>query len=228
MSLKTIFLLIFVTLNGGLFSCGDLILGGKTEGYIEYEVSYPLPNESNLAESMLPSTVSYYYKKGKTLTVISAGMGVFTTRIFTDLESKKLTSALEISLMAKKVKTELTEEAINKQIDKERKMILQKTNDTLTIAGYLCHKAICIFPDSSLPNLDVYYTKELKHESPNWYSPYRELDGVLMEFFIHRYGVHMKLRAKEVRKEKIEAEKFELEDGFKSISQEEMDTYYKI
>ena len=204
------------------------LLSGNNEGVILYDVTYPLPNESNLDESLLPSTIEFYFDKNKTMTNISAGMGVFNTSIVTDFDKKQLTSALHIRMMGKKFRLDLNEQEIKNQLAREPKMEIKFLPDTQTIAGYLCKKATCSFPDGSLPDLNVFYTDAIQLSNPNWYSPYSPIKGVLMEFYIHRYGVHMKLRAREFKKEKVSADKFEIDSDFISISQKEMDEYYKI
>lgn len=217
---------VFVLFCLSFFSCKNLTTGKIEEGTIEYDISYPFPNETSISTELMPSTMVFQFKDGYTLSTISASMGVFNTYIITDRSQKKLTQGLKI--MGKKYKVEFDQKQIDEMIALEPNMKIQLTNDSKMIAGYSCKKAICTFPDTTLPSLEIFYTNDIKQEKPNWYSTYKEIDGVLMEFYIKRYGIQMKLTAKNVLKDPVESSIFKLEGDYKSISVAEMDSYFKI
>ena len=225
-SMTAITRFVFILFCVSLFSCKNLTTEKIEEGTIEYEISYPFPNESSISAELMPSTLVYQFKEGYTLSTISASMGVFNTYIITDRDNKKLTQGLKI--MGKKYKVEFDQKQINEMIAMEPKMKIQLTEETKVIAGYKCKKAICSYPDTTLPSLEVFYTNDIKQDKANWYSTYKEIDGVLMEFYVKRYGIHMKLIAKSVLKDPVENNIFKLDGDYKSISAAEMDSYFKI
>jgi GLPGLI family protein len=218
-------LFLFLTLFS-FFSCKNLTTDKIVEGTIEYEISYPFPEETTISAELMPKTLTYQFKEGYTLSTIAASMGVFNTYIITDREKKKITQGL--SIMGKKYKVEFDKDKIAEMVGMEPKMNIQLTEDTKMIAGYKCKKAICTFPDTTLPALEVFYTNDIMQEKANWYSTYKEIDGVLMEFYIKRYDIHMKLTAKNVLKDPVDNKVFQLEGDYKTVSAAEMDSYFKI
>jgi len=220
------FRLLFLLLSINLFSCKNLTTGKIDEGTIEYEISYPNPEETTISTELMPKSLIYKFKDGYTLSTISASMGVFNTYVITNRDNKTLTQAL--SIMGKKFKVEYNADQINKMIELEPKMNIELSEETKMIAGYKCKKALCSFPDTTLPALEIYYTNEIRQENANWYSVYKKIDGVLMEFYIKRYDINMKLTAKSVLKDPIEENTFKLEGDYKPVSASEMDSYFKI
>ena len=60
-------------------------------------------------------------------------------------------------------------------------MEIQETDETKTIAGFLCKKAIVRLPSSD-ETLTIFYTDEIDLRHPNTTNPYKKVKGVLMEF----------------------------------------------
>ena len=98
---------------------------------------------------------------------------------------------------------------------------LKMVEGTKEIAGYKCKKAQAVLASGA--TVDVYYTDELGYDNINWSNPYSDIKGVLMEFQVEKYGLTMKLTAREVTTESVEASEFEIKGDFKKIPIEEME-----
>ncbi|HXC03192.1 MAG TPA: hypothetical protein VNZ86_00495, partial [Bacteroidia bacterium] len=57
---------------------------------------------------------------------------------------------------------------------------------------------------------------------PNWSNPYHEIDGVLMEYQLKRYGLELRFNAVSVSKASIDESIFTLPSEYKLISRAEM------
>ncbi len=224
--MTTLSRLLILVFSISFFSCKNLTTDSIEEGTIEFEISYPFPNETTISSELMPKTLVYQFKDGYTLSTISASMGVFNTYVITDRDQKKITQGL--SIMGKKYKVEFDKNKIAEMVAMEPEMEIQLTKETKMIAGYKCKKAICTYADTTLPAIEIFYTNDIKQDKANWYSIYKDIDGVLMEFYIKRYDIHMKLTAKNVLKDPIDSKIFQLEGEYKTVSAEEMDGYFKI
>ena len=102
-------------------------------------------------------------------------------------------------------------------------IIIDKVGGTKEIAGFLCQRAKAVCPDISDEPFYIYYTDEIKIKDPNSNSPYKGLDGVLLEFEVILNKVIMKFSAAEVKPEKVDWSNFEIPKGYSEISREQME-----
>lgn len=103
------------------------------------------------------------------------------------------------------------------------KLTIEKTQDTLTIAGLLCEKYIAKFSNDSLPNITVFATKEIGVNHENWWNQFHGVDGFLMGYEVEQYGKRMKLQAREVSFNHVAPEKFVIPEGYTPMDSESMD-----
>ena len=73
-------------------------------------------------------------------------------------------------------------------------MSVELTDETKVIAGLTCHKAV-VTTQPSNETFDVYYTNEIRLSDPNMTNPYKQIDGVLMEFQLSLSGLKMRFTA---------------------------------
>jgi GLPGLI family protein len=151
-------------------------------------------------------------------------MGLVTTKFISNFKKKEATQTL--SLLGKKYASVINANEVNKLIEKEPAFSIKLQPEQKKIAGYNCKKAHIDFASDSLDDFDVFYTDEIAIADPNWSSPFRKINGVLMEFRIHKYGVDMVLKAKNVTRKEIDDSQFEISDDYKKISMNEMDKMF--
>ncbi len=210
-----------------LLSCNSPLFSGKlSEGIIEYDITYTHPEELTMGVDMMPKLMKYHFSEGYTSSQISAGMGLLQSDVISNHEQQSLTQTLLI--LGKKYKVVYGKKDIDSIVSKEPKMKLIHGNETKKIAGYKCKKVRCDYEDPTLADVDIYYTTDIKISEPNWFSVYSGIEGVLMEFYLYRYNIHMKLTAKTVIKESLEPSVFEVDSDYKAISTKEMDSYFKM
>ena len=203
-------------------SCGQNDDKVVAEGVIEYTAS--VVDQSNPMASLAPSKMTIKFKNNMSCAEMSAGMGLFTTAFISNPETKTLTQL--VKLLNKKFSLVLDHPAIQKE-NEAYKFELTPCKETKLIAGYKCEKAHVKMLDEFGTEFDIFYTKDLAIENPNFANPFHMIDGVLMEYQMKKFGLEMKFTAKSVKKEDVDDSEFELPADFKAISAEEMATLFE-
>jgi len=220
----TTFLVVLFCFSG----CKNLTTKEISSGVIEYTISYPNPSEVTMSMDLMPKSVTYRFNKNKTCSEISAGMGALKTIVLTDFEKKSIVQTL--NLLGKKYKVEFDKTDIDSLNNAEPALKIEFTEETKKIAGYDCYKVKCSTKDANgaLINFDVFYTKTIKAPNVNWFGMYKNIDGMLMEYRVKRYGITMNFTAKTVSAEGADNSAFELEGEYNDIPAAEMDGYFKM
>jgi GLPGLI family protein len=155
-------------------------------------------------------------------------MGALKTIVLTDFEKQNIIQTL--NLLGKKYKVEFDKADIDSMNNAETAVKMDITDEVKKIAGYDCYKVKCSTKDSNgaLINYEVYYTKSIKAPHVNWFSMYKNIDGMLMEYRVKRYGITMNFKAKTVSPDGADDSAFQLEGEYKDIPAAEMDGYFKM
>jgi GLPGLI family protein len=190
-----------------------------SEGTIEYTAS--VVDDSNPMAAMAPSKMTVKFKNNKSVAEMSAGMGLFSTSFISNPENKTLTQL--VKLLNKKLALVQNQVEIKKESD-AYPVEITLLKETKMLAGYKCNKAHVKVKDDSGTEFDIFYTKELGIANPNFANPFHEIDGVLMEYQMKKFGLEMKFTAKSVKKEDVEDSMFEMPSDYKIVTQDEMNT----
>jgi len=94
------------------------------------------------------------------------------------------------------------------------------TNDTMSISGILCRKAIVETNDSKY---NIYFTEEIDIKSPNITTPYSFIDHVLSDFRVQLSMLKMQLRIKKYETTMVESSLFTVPDDYERVSREFME-----
>jgi len=198
--------------------------GKPFEGVITYKISYP---DSKLTEStlaMFPKLMTITVKGSKSKTEISTGMGNQTEII--DYTDKTKVALLD--MMGQKYAIKQTAEDIRKEMEKEPTAKVEVTNETKSIAGYACKKAIVTAEqDGEKTVYEVWFTNEIGSKDANFDNAlYKDIDGVLMEFLMTTPQITMKFTVSSVDKKSVSAKEFEIPAEYKLTTKEELKSKY--
>lgn len=193
------------------------------EGTIEYKIV--VLDSANAMAKFAPDKMTVKFKKNKSYAELVAGMGLFETSFINDEPDKKITQM--VRMLNKKWAYIADTAAVNKELTHDVQFDITKTGETKIIAGYKCKKAIAKARDGKTPDIELYYTDDIKLENPNWATPFRSIDGVLMQYRISKYGFYMEFTAEKVEPEKIDDNVFKLPADYKMISKQQIDELYK-
>jgi hypothetical protein len=195
--------------------------GGKPfEGVITYKITYPDSKFTESQLAMFPKLMTVTVNGQKSKTEMSTGMGNQTEII--DYKEKTKTALLD--MMGQKYAIKQTAEEISKEMESEPAAKVEVTNETKTIAGYVCKKAIVTTDqDGEKTVYEVWFTNEIGSKDANFDNPlYKEIDGVLMEFLMKTPQITMKFTVSSVDKKSISAKEFEIPADYKLTTKDEL------
>lgn len=187
-----------------------------SEGIIEYDVTYPNIDPDDMLAGLMPTSMILKFKDNKYNVELSAGMGMFKTNFISNSNDYYLVNA--VKLINKKYATKLNRDEVNKMNEKYNKFYISKLDEKKEIAGYQCNKALVVFDDVANESFYVYYTDEINIKDPNWSNIFKDIDGVLLEYQMERYGIYMKFTARSVTKTKLEDSEFQLTNDYENLT----------
>jgi len=205
--------LIFLCSSLMPYGCSHGPVDGLEEGKIIYDVTFETGEMNAMMKAMLPSEVITYFNDNKTCTVISMGMNMMETRLISDGINYKYTTL--VSAMGRKVAMVMDKKQVETNYLDRVELQVRHTSEKKEIAGVSCKQAI--ITDSTNHTYPVYYTEEIAIKQPNWSSPFRDIDGLLMEYSISLGGIVMNLKAREIVKMVTEKSYFDIPEGYEII-----------
>ena len=212
----------YLLLFGVIFlsSCKDSI-SDKSEGVIEYKVTYPKMDKTNFMLDFMPKEMRMYFKDNKYITTITAGMGTFKTEFVCDQAANEFFQL--VKLINKKYVLKLTGEEIPKTLESLPEYQIEFTDEYKEILGYTCKKAIVTINNESNDAFSVYYTNEINIENPNWCNQFAPIKGVMLEYQYDKYDICMRFEAKKITYEKVKDNVFEIPSEYKAVTFDEME-----
>lgn len=212
----------YLLLFGVIFlsSCKDSI-SDKSEGVIEYKVTYPKMDKTNFMLDFMPKEMRMYFKDNKYITTITAGMGTFKTEFVCDQAANEFFQL--VKLINKKYVLKLTGEEIPKTLESLPEYQIEFTDEYKEILGYTCKKAIVTINNESNDAFSVYYTNEINIENPNWCNQFAPIKGVMLEYQYDKYDICMRFEAKKITYEKVKDNVFEIPSDYKAVTFDEME-----
>jgi GLPGLI family protein len=98
------------------------------------------------------------------------------------------------------------------------------TNETKTIAGYSCKKAIATIKtkDGSETEVNVFYTDAIDVSSYKFSNSFPEINGLPLEYTMKLGPMSFNLVARSIKKENIPASEFVIPTDYKQVTTEEL------
>ena len=154
---------------------------------------------------------------------MTMGFGMNTTSI---ADSKTGNSVALMNLLGSKYAIETNGDAENLENDKFLKnTIVDVTNETKTIADYLCKKAIVKVTDpetKKITEMDVWFAKDLNVNNGFAKGPFKKIEGTMLEFSLEQQGMNMNFQASSITKQKVDDQMFVVPEGYKKMTQEDL------
>ncbi|MBK8806904.1 MAG: hypothetical protein IPO21_09755 [Bacteroidales bacterium] len=193
---------------------------GEDEGVLKYQIEYDEEEKKNNSViSLLPNTMSYYFKDGSSKSMMSF-IGFFLAAYISNSETKENTILFKLMNEKYYCSTKHGEPTIG--FDEFPNMVLEETKETKEIMGLKAKKVHVTFKDNSLAPFDLFYTTDLNVENPNWNNPYRDIKGVPLDFRVKLMGISMHITLREVKFEEVKFEEFSIPEGYNKTTPEEL------
>ncbi|OFX33166.1 MAG: hypothetical protein A2X08_14070 [Bacteroidetes bacterium GWA2_32_17] len=217
-SIKSISFILIFLLTFSL-SCNISSFSGKLdEGSIEYDIVYLQNEKDNPLISLLPTTMTLKFKDEKSIQKIEGWMGIFQMSGIADRDNNSRQATLKI--MNEKYFFQTTMTGPDFGFDSMPDFKLISSDSTKTIAGYLCKRYDVYINDTA--KFSIYYTDQIELKNPNCNNPFKQVDGMLLEFQMSFQKIPMHLIAKKITKEEINNDEFNVPEGFVKVPKEKM------
>jgi hypothetical protein len=203
-----------------LFITGSTMAGKPFEGVITYKITYPDSKFSESQLAMFPKVLTVSVKGSKSRTDLQmSGMNTVEITDYTDKTSVSL-----INMMGQKYAIKQTTAEIESKNAAEGKTTVELSEETKTIAGYICKKVVVtVNDDGAISTYEGYYTSELGSKLSNFNNPlYKDIDGALLEFSMKNREVSMKFSATSVEKKSLQSKDFEIPSDYTLTTENEL------
>lgn len=211
-----------------MFSCNlektpDII----EEGIIIYDIEYFETEKENPLISLLPTQMTITFKDDKAVSVFEGWMGIFSSCLITDISEGENKTLIKLSNEKYYYVSDINEPLIGEIVDS---IHIEKLNEEKEIAGYMCKKSHVSFIDTAKntnTSFDIYYTNQINLKYPNINSPFKDIDGILMEFQMEVNNVEMKLTFNNLKIEKVPDSVFNVPNDYDFVTKIEMEEILK-
>lgn len=190
------------------------------EGVVTFKITYPVNKFSESQMAMFPKVMTITIKGDMSKSEIQTPMGA---QIEITNYSDKSKVGL-INMMGQKYAIPETTEQIMEDMKKEPTPEVKVTDETKTIAGYTCKKAIVTVTENGTPTTYVvWFSEDFGAEDPNFDNPlYKDINGVLLEFSMMTPQFTMVFTAISVEKKNISTKEFEIPADYTVTTKEEL------
>jgi hypothetical protein len=204
------------------FSCREK--GGRNlnQGEIHYVIDYS-GNVGGVPKEFLPQNLIVYFKKDKLLFEMISTFGNSGIVNLTNPDEGIFDTY--ISLFTIKYFYAAQEGEMFPGFDGMDGMELKKTTQTSQICGFNCSNALVTFPSDRSKVMSVWYTDEISVKNSNTSTPFKDIDGVLMDFFFYLGKTEVHFSAENVYNKEINDVTFTRRDDFKRVSREEINKF---
>ncbi len=210
-------IIIFVSIN----SCKDIQRKDRIkEGYIEYNIEYLDNSMNTFMVSLLPKKMTVKFKNNNTINKIEGFSGIVSfTHIQNYRERKNITL---VKFLNKKYK--YIEKLNDKSLFFEELpgMQIEYLDTCKQICGFNSKKARITVPNSKVEPFDIYYTNDIIINNVNALTPFKDIDGVLLEFQLKFYDMHMRLTANKIQAAEVSIEEFKVPKDYEAINRNTM------
>lgn len=192
-----------------------------SEGVVEYAMSFPDYDPDGLMAGMLPERTILSFNEEQQSVDLTAGMGVFRTSMV--VNTPKRTMDYHMSVMGKRMVAALGPKDLDHYNRASEAMTVIFCQETDTIAGLPCKKAIAVYKGMDRPEVELWYTDRIAITDPNWYTPFRSIPGVLMRYEVVQYGIRMRLNAVAVKPGDVPTTQFQVRADHDQVAPEVLD-----
>lgn len=219
-SISIVFIsIVFISLVFTCASCREQ--GGKNinQGEIHYDIEYG-GNLGGVPKEVLPKNLIVYFKKDKLLFEMISPFGNSGIINLTNPELEIFDTYF--SLFTMKYYYAASEGELFPGFEGMEGMELKKTSKKALICGFNCNNAEITFPSDRSKVMTVWYTNEINVKNSNLATPFKDIEGVLLDFFFYLGTTEVHFSAENVYSKDISDETFNRRDDFKRVSREEL------
>ncbi len=213
--------LIFLTVGIlSLAGCKKGNVSHHKQGEIIYDIEYLKNDLKSFNTDMLPKKLTVRFKDNNTAMEIGGFFGLFN--ICNVVNTEKKTNITYLTILDKKFYYEGDFNDPAAGFGSIPRLTVKEGKQTKEICGYIAREAFVVLPDNTVP-IPVYYTTDIPIKNPNRATPYRDIKGVLLEFYLNVSSLKMKLTANSIYFKEIDSKIFARRKGYTKVSRQQME-----
>jgi len=164
----------------------------------------------------ISSTTSFFIKGNLCRSEVTSNL--FSS--VTIYDSKTGTGVLLKEVNGQKLLIRMNEENWNQKNRRYASLNFTKTNESKSIAGYFCNQAKASTTDGF--DITVFYTRDLIPENKFYDPPFKNLDGLPLEYELTKGNLHIKYSLVSINLNPVPASKFDIPtSGYRELTYEE-------
>ncbi len=200
--------------------CRKTTLSHEKQGEIIYAITYLENDLEKFSTDLLPKKLTVYFRDNNTAMEINGFFGLFN--ICNVVNVKKKTNITYLNVLDKKFYYEGKFDEPAAGFGNFPKLKIRQGEHTREICGYLAREAYIILPGTSVP-IPIYYTTEIQIKDPNRATPYSDVNGVLLEFYLSLSKLKMKLTATGVYFKDVDEKIFAPRKDYIKVSRKQLE-----
>ena len=188
-----------------------------SEGTLQYDIVIQTGNkEPQMADALDGGTVTVYIKGGQSRSDMVSALGKETTIH----ESKTGTGVILKEYSGQKLMITLTKDNWEAKNKSYNGISFELGNETTTIAGYTCKKAVAKMPSGKF--FTVYYAPDLSITNKEYNATFKNLPGLAMQYEYESGSMKYKYTLAKINFEPVSASKFDFpKSGYRVMTYEE-------
>lgn len=190
------------------------------EGFIEYKIEYLDDSLDSFMIGLLPKKMTIKFKNNNTINKIEGFSGIVSFTHIQNYKEKKNITLVKVLNKKYKYIENLSDESLF--FEKLPGMKIELQDETKEICGFSSQKVKVIIPESHIDPFYIYFTKDIIINNVNAQTPFKTIDGVLLEFQMKVYDMNMKLTANNIESAEVSSAEFEIPDDYASINRKTM------
>ena len=218
---KTILIVFFVTAFFFL-SCDNRHESKDiSEGEIHYNITYT--GNLEVPRMVLPKTLVVYFKQNKILFEMISVFGNSGILNLSNPEDKIYDTYF--SLFTLKYYYQASEGELFPGFDDMEGIEINKTSKKTDICGFHCKNAEITLPYDRNKIINIWYTNDIDVKNSNLSTPYKDIEGVLMDFSFFLGETEIHFVAENVYSKTINDNTFARRDNYQQVSKEEISKF---
>ncbi len=207
---------LLISVNG----CRRSSLTYERQGEIIYSITYIENDLQKFSTDLMPKKLVVHFKNDNTEMVIDGFFGLFNVSNVVNVRKK--INITYLSVLDKKFYYEGDFNEPAAGFGSIPKLTVRQGAHTKEICGYLAKEAYITLPGSKVP-FPIYYTSDIPVHEPNRATPYKNINGVLLEFYLHVSRLKMKLTATGIYFKDIDDRYFSRRKDYIRVSRKQLE-----
>ncbi|MBR8535199.1 hypothetical protein KDU71_06485 [Carboxylicivirga sediminis] len=200
-------LFVLILLTAFVTACNINQQAPKNQGVINYKIAYPDEIQKKGYASFLPTKMETTFKNKNYKVSIKGELSLYSLEYISRANGDSATTLFRV-FDKRMFHNHKTGEHLF-LFEKHGESRVEFINDThKQIAGLIANKALVYLNGSNTPNIEVYYSEEVKFNRPKENSPFDDIPGVLLEFSLPYKDLNLTFTAQNIELKKINDKEF--------------------